>query len=356
MPPTPLPAPTACRLLDLEEVRRRVTDYHEQVLRLPEQGPGRYRQRAEAQAPDFYASMDVVIARTIMGEACRTSIPARERRSWIAYLQSFQRADGGYEPILGGHGELHAHGMMVGALGVLGGRQRYPATRLYAPFDAPAKVAGYLETAIDWQAQWNASHKFWGGLHIFSHSARVPAGWMDAVFAWLDAHIDPKTGWFRGDAAPADDVQGLGGGVHIWPIYEHHGRPFPCPGRVIDRILQMQTAEGPFAGHGMASYLNLDALYGLKLMGRQRPGYRSREIAAAVDRFGRWFADHFAEFIESRPTAHATLAATGSAGLLGQLAPDLFPDATAPSPRAPGWTDIFTDTALYRTAEVEATA
>ncbi len=91
------------------------------------------------------------------------------------------------------HSQLHAHGMVIGALSALGEPMCYPHT-LYAPFASPADVPGWL-TRIDWAAQWSASHLFWGGMHCYSLSITCPSAWRDAIFVWLDEHLDRETGW-----------------------------------------------------------------------------------------------------------------------------------------------------------------
>ena len=74
------------------------------------------------------------------------------------------------------HHPLHANGMVVGALGVLGGRQPAPV-RLYDEFNSVDRVEAWLER-LDWAGQWRASHHFWGcGPHILqSKAARTSGG------------------------------------------------------------------------------------------------------------------------------------------------------------------------------------
>src|SRR5690606_26874252 len=174
-------------------------------------------------------------------------------------------------------------GMTIGALGPLGGKQLFPADPIYAPFDTPAEAIAYLENDINWTSQWSQSHKFWGGLHMYSLSSRATPEWRETDFDWLDDNVDPTTGRSRTGQQPSSNVQGLGGGAHIWPIYEHFGREFPEPERVIDRILSMQTASGRFGS--TSGYMDLDALYGMKFMRTLAPEYRTAEINAAVEKF-----------------------------------------------------------------------
>jgi hypothetical protein len=305
--------------------------------------------------PDLYASLDIALIRTIAGEDLMTSLSPVQRAEWCQHINSFARrnyalpGDGSYEDTYG-HSILHAHGMVIGALGVLGGRMPYPC-RLYDPFATPELVPGWLET-IDWQRQWSASHLFWGGMHCFSFSAVCTPAWLDAVFAWLDANLDRGTGWWRKGVPHSDRHQPLGGSVHIVPIYQHHGRSFPCPERVIDSVLALQLENGRWLDGGdphPMHYLELDALYALKVMRDLVPAYRRDAIEHALDRYialvERYWERSRHDLFALHP--HRWLAAAGTLGLLQQHRPDRFSDDAR-------WTDIFTDPRFYRSAAVEA--
>lgn len=332
-------------ILDLATVRPLFENFFES--RRIQSGPyGQYKMRSTDTGPSYYASLDVALSRAIMGENLQTSLTEPQRTGWISHLQSYARPDGTYSDTFG-HNQLHANGMTIGALGVLSGKQLYPATPLYAPFNSPSEVAGYLTSSINWTSQWSESHKFWGGLHMYSQSSVATQEWKDSVFNWLDANVDSNTGWWRIGQQPSSNIQGLGGGAHIWPIYEQLGHEFPEPERVIDRILGMQVAGGRFGGNNSA-YIDLDALYGLKYMRTLSPNYRTAEINTAVQNFGQYLAGSINGFLTSSPTMHDTLGKVGAFGLLNQLSPTLFPDSTGAQ-----WTDIFTDKKLYQTAAVE---
>lgn len=335
--------------LDLAAVRREILAWCESLRDAG--GPfGCYR-RGPGRRPDLYASCDVALLRTIMGEDLRTTLDETRRREWIDHLNSWQvREDGRYEDTFGHHA-LHANGMVIGALGVLGGRQRHPV-KLYEAFDAPEEVAPWLESAVDWRRLWSGSHRFWGGLHCFSLGRRATPEWRDRVFAWLDANLDAETGWWRKGVPPSDRHQALGGGVHILPIYEHHGRRFPLPERAIDSVLALQLPSGRWfrtSSAAVTSYLDLDALYALRYLGRLAPGHRPDDISAAAGRYADLVCASWPGTWRILATGHPhqVLAATGTLGLLRQLLPGRFPDSVA-------WSDIFSDPRLYRTAEADA--
>lgn len=230
---------------------------HMESRRLTSQPYGQYKMRASDSGASYYATLDVALSRTIMGEDFHTSLDEPQRGEWIAHLQSYANPNGTYSDTFG-HSQLHANGMTIGALGPLGGQQLYPVGSQYAPFDDPAEVPGYLANNINWANQWSSSHQFWGGLHMYSQSSVATPQWTAAVFGWLDERVDPNTGWWITSEQPSTDRQGLGGGAHIWPIYEHLGHEFPEPERIIDRILNMQVADGRFGGNN-SGYMDLDA-------------------------------------------------------------------------------------------------
>jgi len=325
--------------LDLALIRKQVRGYVDS-LQVPDRLYGCYRDKKEATA-SLYATCDVAIIRTVMGEDLRTSLTEKQRREWIDHINSFASSDGTYRG--GRHSLEHANGMVIGALGPLGGKQKYPV-RLYDALDSVEKVRPWLEK-IDWRNQWGGSHLFWGGMHCFSCSSRCSQAWREAVFAWLDANLDPKTGWWRQGVPQArPGIEGLGGGAHIWPIYQHHRHRFPYPERVIDSILAMQKADGCWLQY--TNYLDLDALYGLAYMKSLVPDYRKDDVARAVAKHGEGLTKAFPDFLRRNPEAHLVLAAVGAFGLLNQMMPEKYADAVR-------WTDIFSDPRLYQTQAVE---
>jgi hypothetical protein len=171
------------------------------------------------------------------------------------------------------------------------------------------------------------------------------------MFDWLDRNLDETTGWWRKGVPLLDRHQGLGGGSHFLPAYEHHGRPFPYPERTIDSVLGTQLPNARWqeidSPHIMG-YLELDALYVLRYLRTLVPAYRTDDLRRAVERYAdaveTYWQAHADALLHQHP--HVIQAAVGTFGLLQQLAPERFSDAAT-------WSDIFSDRHLYRTDLVE---
>jgi hypothetical protein len=334
-------------VIDLSAMRREVMDYCKR-MQIKDAPYGHYRGGAKGRA-GLYASCDIALIRVCMGEDLTKTLTDKQRQEWIDHINSFQQPDGSYSDTFG-HTQLHANGMAIGALGVLGGKQKY-AVQLYEPLDEPDEIVQWLETEVDWVNQHGGSHAFWGGMHCFSMSKRCTDEWLDAVFTWLNENLDEKTGWWRKGVPHSNVLQPLGGSVHIIPIYEHHGREFPYPERVIDSVLKLQQPGGEWHTSPRTNYLtyiDMDALYALLLMSQYAPDYRKQDIQDAINKYGTLAYSHYqvGKEILLNGHPHGVLAAVSAFGCLQQLNPDRFQDTAT-------WTDIFSHRGFYLTDEVE---
>ena len=337
------PASRSAEPVALNRVRREVLQYLD-ASRVAGRPPGGFRARpGAAGGVTLYAACDAAIIRAVMGEDLASTLTATERAAWVEQILAFARPDGSFGPARRGHGLEHANGTVIGALGLLGGRQLRPV-RFYESFDGPDEVGPWLDS-LDWSRPWRGAHRVWGGPFCYSLSRRCDPAWRDAAFAWLDAELDSSSGWWRRGVFPQEAHASLGGAAHIWPFYQQHGRRFPYPERVIDSILRMQKPDGCWLEYG--SYLELDALYGLVLMGSHAPGYRRVEILTAARRHGAELTARWPSWLAREPDLHDLLAVVGTFGLLQQLLPGEYVDEAR-------WTDIFSDPRLCRTAAVEA--
>ena len=333
-------------MLNLKNIRKDIENYCEDLL-LNGCPYGSYLNSKDGRC-DLYSSADIAIMRHITGEDLK-KLDISKRTQWINHINSYAdeyKKDGSYTDTHG-HSPLHANGMVIGALGVLGGKQKYK-NRLYDEFCDVNKIEGWL-SGIDWSNQWPVSHLFWGGMHCFSMSKHCTAEWIDCVFSWLDKNNCEKTGFWKKGASYTDRHQQLGGFVHIVPMYQHHGREFKHAKKVIDSVLALQLDRGSWlswGGEHVMHYLELDALYALKYMRSLEPCYRKDDIEKAIKKYILLVFDYYInskdKLFSQHP--HMVLGAVGCFGLLNQLG--FLDDETA-------WTDIFSDINLYKTADVE---
>ncbi len=340
--------------MNLADIRNEVNERLEALVD-PDGPVGCYR-CGVGQRPDLYSSIDVALMRTIMGEDLSSLYYPNQREAWCNHLNSYAcyyheiGNDGSYVDTIG-HGKLHANGQIIGALGILGGKQKYPC-RLYDAFDTPENLGPWLDNEVDWIIPWSESHKFWGGVHCFSFSTRCTEDWLEAAFAWLAENVDKNTGWWKKGVTANKPFAYLGAAAHILPLYEHHQRTYPVPERLVDSVLALQQDHGLWlpTPEGPVSYMDLDALYVYSLVCRWMPEYRADDIRASVQRFSAimqlFYQNEKERCFNSHP--HQWLATIGAFGLLQRLLPEEFTDSEGKE-----WTDIFSDSRFYRTAEVE---
>ena len=291
--------------------------------------------------PDLYGSCDAAISLAIMGVELDNTFTFTQRNEWAAFINQFAQDDGTYEG--GRHCREHRNGTVIGALGILSGRQPRPVS-FYSDYAGQALIAPWMD-ALDWPNQWAASHLFWGGPLMFSFSAKCPESWKQEMLQWLNRGLDPDTGWWHRLHSDTDCRQPIGGAAHIWPFYQHHGFPFPYPERVIDSILALQKPDGTWLHFG--NYLDLDALYGLRFMQSFVPNYRKDDVRSAVERHAVRAEAELEPRLAEKPELHLLMGIIGSLGLLNQHLPERFPDDRP-------WSDIFSDPRFYQTARVEA--
>lgn len=326
----------------LPEAREQILIYVESLL--PENAKtGHYKIKPAGQQ-DIYACIDAAIIYEIVGINLKQEFTGEERNEWIRHINSFANKDGTYN---GNRSSFyHRNSNVIAALALLGGKQKNRVS-LYKDLDEVAEIAPWLEQ-VDWVKQWGASHAIKGGILCYSMSSRCTEEWKTEVFRWLDANLDPKSGYWRVGVLHHNKYQGVGGGSHIWPLYQHLEHTFPYPEKVIDEILKLQKPTGSFIDGEKftSSFFDLDALYGLWYMKSLTPDYRKLDIKKAADNLGNFWITNYKSFLESDPDMHAVVALAGTFGLLQKMLPCRFYDEKQ-------WSDIFSDIRFYRTDLVE---
>lgn len=306
--------------------------------------PGCYRWLPGSRT-NLYASLDTAIAYAVMGIDVN-ELGEEKRLGWIEHINSYiddYKADGTYKDVIPRHSPSHANGMVIGALGYLGGRQPFPV-EFYKQFNTGEKVITWLEN-IDWPRQWTSG--FWGGPMMYSTSNKCTKDWINTVIDWLTDNLDSETGMWRKNTTPDNKYHPLGGFVHIYPIYELHKKTFPYPEQVIDSVIKLQSEEGYWYEGDSFSYLDLDALYAYVAMLRLTDN-NADSIRQSVLKYYSYLENILSEkSVYNNITSHGLLCLASTYGLLNQLLPDIFVDDVK-------WSDIFSSRMLCNTSQVEA--
>lgn len=113
--------------VDLSLVRKNIRKQCNSLL--DKDGPyGSYRGGSGTHT-SLHSSCDVAIMRTIMVEDLMVTLSDVQRQQWIDFINSFAISRGSdYGSYCDTYGHLfhHANGLVIGALGVMGGRQKDP--------------------------------------------------------------------------------------------------------------------------------------------------------------------------------------------------------------------------------------
>ncbi len=240
-------------------------------------------------APELYGSADLALLLAAMNELDERVSPA-SRDQWLRVLKGFQNPRTGYFDRGNStwHSTAHATGYAVAAIRVLGGLPDHPLKYSAGLWDTPSQTATWFNhLRFNWQYVWIGAHKF-GEVAAVSTTLGLTPAQLGNLIGWLDAHADPSTGfWKRG--LFDDNRVALGGAAHVWWTYEFHGVDIRYPDKVIDSVLSLQLSSGLWSSAPYADFIDLDAVYALRLAHEQleRAGilYRTREVTMALERF-----------------------------------------------------------------------
>ncbi len=330
--------------VDLATIRNEILSVYDS-RRKRDDPIGRYKYTLDGET-NLYASLDVVISYAIMG-INPNSFNEKYKSEWISYINSYvdnEIKDGRYNGLIPHHSITHANGMVIGALGYLGGKQIYPV-KFYDSFNSVIKIETWLEN-INWPHQWACEFK--GGPCMFSMSKYCPSEWINVAINWLTSELDPITGMWKREVTPATEYNPLGGFVHIYPLYELHLKEFPYPNKVIRSVLDLQNSKGNWWPNNELSYLDMDALYAYSAMLRINNTLHD-EVIKSTRKYAKYFIDFYQKNkkdIFKNSAMHGLLALVSTFGLLNQLLPNEFYDTVQ-------WTDILSDRRLYQTSLVE---
>jgi hypothetical protein len=227
--------------------------------RFPPAEPGRYRFSLRSTQSTLYSSCYAAALRSLYGD-----LGGEDAAGWIAYLNSFQDADGLYrdpvhfdqgwyagDPFWCGRPHLTCH--VVLALTCLGG----VAEKTFRLVDGFADLR-FLTAWLDERDF--GSRVAWSGNEImnlgtllqyardFHHDDRAGRA-VECLLDWLDTHhLNASTGvWGHLDVAdPVQRSHMVQAAYHWWPLYFHDRRPIPHLLQAVDTVLATQNPVGGF--------------------------------------------------------------------------------------------------------------
>lgn len=232
---------------------------------------------AAATEPIAIASATAVSLLAFLGRL--DAFTADQRRQWADYLQSFQSDDGLFrdevdlaEPTQ--HQPdwallLHRTRHCIWAIEALTCAPIAKPLHYITSRYAPGEFADWLDQV--WHGVEDGAAWRWGNWamdigvcldvqqrHFGDTRARQA---LDEMFDWLDAHLDPATGFW-----PVNDPDlrnAMAGAMHLYPLYWAYGRTIPHYEQAVRATLSLQQDDGLFAyesGNGGSQCLDYDAV------------------------------------------------------------------------------------------------
>lgn len=207
----------------------------------------------------------------------------RARAQWVERLRSFQDpADGMFRDPT--HSYYHTTAHCVAALELFDASPRYPLA-LLMPLLEREELERFLRN-LKWDRPWRSSHDGAGCAAALAITGEAPPSWFDWYFAWLDANVDPRTGfWLRDRQLPKSDEPGwfenLAGSFHYHFNYAHFRRPFPYPERVVDSCLEILASSPVKLAINSVGFKEIDWIFCINRAMHQC-GHRFRDVIAAL--------------------------------------------------------------------------
>jgi len=274
------------------DLRKRVLDWVES-LRVKGGAYGAYRGSSEGSVPaGMYQSCYAALLRYYYRDLDRLS--SSQRKEWVDHISGYQDPGSGWfnDPAIpffrtgkrGVEEYFHQTSFADVALESLGARPRHPVRFLSM---SGQEHTTWLESLSWMNDPWMAS--VWlmmstllkvRRLEVEGAGPEAQRTWLDVVFAWLDRHQDPRTGFWSTDRG-ASLYQAFGAAFHHWVLYEQFDRPMQHLEKSIDNTLLMQRRDGHCGrGSGQTDY---DLAFGLYFLAK-RSDYRKEEMLAAAAR------------------------------------------------------------------------
>ena len=277
---------------------------------------GEYSLLEGAAEPDLYGTADAVYTLHTVG-ALSGGTDRTSRDRWASQILECQDDQGWFtRRNVRGHPREHATAYAIGALRLLEVEPSEvyverirPMTALF-PLLTDEKALGrwltrlgfrptprgILSKDLGWHYIWRGSHVA-GGVAAALAMTRELIGqwwpgevdltsWFTRYFDWLDAHVNPDTGfWQRGfwnAFYRRPTVIDLGGAAHFYWIYEALGRPLRNPESIITSTIALQRDDGLYKDRPLC--IDLDAAFGIVRAYRGLPESQRRSLAGRVYR------------------------------------------------------------------------
>jgi hypothetical protein len=291
-------------------------------------GPGEFSYERGGPT-SLYGSTDMLFSRAIMSEL---ALSREQREGWTAVINGFQDPRTGWyrKTYTWTHPREHTTAYAVSALRLIGAEPRYGMAWADALLASVRERRRWLRS-VPWSLIWMGSHVVAGRPAILAMTGTMTEEFRDWYFDWLDERVDPSSGfWMRGLAHRLGLIRRptkheLGGAFHMFFLYEHYGRPWRYPERVIDHALRLQHENGFWDGE-YTYCIDLDAIYSMTRSSKLAPGYRSDEIRGSVERYLTAAADLLNDrdrFLELYTNSHQLPGALAAVAECALLYPEL---------------------------------
>lgn len=303
-------------MIELDGIRTELHDWSERLLVEDAETVG-YRMGPTGQV-NLLSTTDIAWLRYAICDL--DDLAPERRRKWARWIRKEQgRDDGRYEYTAAvGDGNMHSHGHAFWhanrALGILGAE-----IEVFPEYLRNAMTPAGLE---DWFRAWEAQpirthHDVLGLIPILANTD--DAGWVDIFFRALTAQQDPPTGtWPRGTETNISRTFAYSA------IFRATGRMPPQPDKIIDVMLQLQSADGFWRERNHSYFSTMDAIYLLSRL-PALIGHREGEAQAALERIKAPMLDLYRRKPDSLlGNTHSMLAVVHAIGLLQEAFPGDF--------------------------------
>jgi hypothetical protein len=175
---------------------------------------------------------------------------------------------------------VYASSYFLAALELLGSRPLQPLRALESA-RTPAGIEELLES-LDWSRPDVELARAAGVALCLATIGDVGPEWFKRYFAWLEKHVDTKTGfWRKGVAAAAIDR--MKGAFYQYTVFDRYWAALPRPDKALKTTLSLINGDGFFSEHG-PGWTDVAAVYVIDRSFRQcgKTFARTRELLSTL--------------------------------------------------------------------------